>query len=178
MKKPLAMTIGQLAEKAGLSRSALLYYDSIGLLKPSGKSRANYRKYSQEDARRLERICSYRRIGLSLASIAEILRAPESGARIILERRLAELGKEISRIREQQHVIVRMLQDESLRDRMPVLDRKGWTSILRAAGLDEKGMRKWHKEFEKRSPHSHQEFLEGLGIAPDGIQKIRSWAKA
>ncbi|HPL64029.1 MAG TPA: hypothetical protein PK587_09720 [Syntrophales bacterium] len=86
---------------------------------------------------------------LSLASIAEILRAPESGARIILERRLAELGKEISRIREQQHVIVRMLQDESLRDRMPVLDRKGWTSILRAAGLDEKGMRKWHKGVRK-----------------------------
>jgi DNA-binding transcriptional MerR regulator len=176
--KKFSLTVGQLAKKAGVSRSTLLYYDSIGLLKPSGKSAAHYRQYSREDALRLEKICRYRKLGLSLASITEILSAPEDGIRSVLEKRLAELVKEISRIREQQHVIVRMLHDESLRGRVPVLDKESWVGILRAAGLDETGMRKWHKEFEKRSPLSHQEFLEGLGITPDEIRKIRKWARA
>ena len=40
------LTIGKLARKFDLSRSTLLYYDRIGLLKPSGRTRANYRVYT------------------------------------------------------------------------------------------------------------------------------------
>jgi DNA-binding transcriptional MerR regulator len=39
-------TIGQAAKHANLSRSTLLYYDRIGLLRPSGRSRAGYRLYN------------------------------------------------------------------------------------------------------------------------------------
>jgi hypothetical protein len=42
------LTIGRLAERFGLSRSTLLYYDSIELLSPSARSDANYRLYSLE----------------------------------------------------------------------------------------------------------------------------------
>lgn len=31
-------------------------------------------------------------------------------------------------------------------------------------GLDDGGMRKWHSEFEQRSPEAHQDFLESLGM--------------
>jgi DNA-binding transcriptional MerR regulator len=167
------MTIGQIAGQFGLSRSTLLYYDSIGLLRPSRRSRANYRRYTQEDCSRLQLICMYRQVGLSMASIREILNAPQGGVRDILEKRLLSLGKEISGLREQQHVIIRMLGDSSLRERIPFMDKEGWIALLRAIGLDDEGMAKWHREFEKRSPLLHQEFLEGLGIAGKEIELIR-----
>jgi MerR family transcriptional regulator, thiopeptide resistance regulator len=171
------MTVGQLAKRFGLSRSTLLYYDSIGLLKPSGRSRANYRRYTEEDAERLEKICTYRQMRLSMASIAGILQSPRDGVRDVLENRLLELGREIRLLREQQQVIIRMLGEEKLRDRYPVLDRERWVAILRAAGLDDEGLLRWHKGFEKLSPRSHQEFLEGLGIAAGEIEAIRRWSR-
>ena len=51
-------TIGKLAKKFDLSRSTLLYYDSIGLLKPSSRTESEYRQYSEDDAARLEQICT------------------------------------------------------------------------------------------------------------------------
>ena len=169
------MNIGQLAKEFGLSRSTLLYYDAIGLLEPSGRSRANYRYYTQKDTQRLRLICMYRQIGLSMTAIAEILGAPQSGIRDILEKRLCELGKEISRLREQQRVIIHMLADKSLRQRIPFLDKESWITILKAAGLDDEAMHKWHREFERFSPQLHQEFLEGLGISAEEIGQIRVW---
>ncbi len=171
--KPYPMTVGQLAKQAGLSRSTLLYYDSIGLLRPTGRSRANYRRYTEEDARRLEKIRLYRQMGLSTTLVAEILAAPKSGVRDILEKRLWELGKEIGRLREQQEVIIRILQDNSLRGRLSFLSKDDWVALFRSAGLDDEGMETWHREFEKLSPHSHQEFLEGLGIPAAEIDLIR-----
>lgn len=172
------MTIGQLAKQFGLSRSTLLYYDSIGLLQPSWRSRANYRRYTQEDCNRLQLICMYRQVGLSMASIREILKSPQSGVRDILEKRLLALGKEIGSLREQQHVIIRMLGDRSLRERIPFMDREGWIALLRAVGLDDEGMAKWHQEFEKLSPLLHQEFLEGLGISREETELIRQWSRS
>ena len=59
-------TVGALGRRFGLSRSALLYYDQIGLLVPSARSSAGYRLYTEEDAQRLERICLFRNAGLAL----------------------------------------------------------------------------------------------------------------
>jgi len=40
-----------------------------------------------------------------------------------------------------------------------------------------KRQEKWHTEFEKLSPVSHQEFLEGLGISKEEIEMIRKWSR-
>ncbi len=175
--KEQVMTVGQLALRFALSRSTLLYYDSIGLLKPSGRSRANYRRYTEQDARRLEKICTYRRMGLSMKAIAGILDAPPGGVRDVLEKRLLELERDVRGLREQQHVILRMLGDDSLADRYPVLNRESWAALLRAAGLDDDGLLKWHRGFEEMAPLSHQEFLEGLGIPADEVRQIREWSR-
>jgi DNA-binding transcriptional MerR regulator len=172
MKAP-SFTIGQLAKQAGLSRSTLLYYDSIGLLKPSGRTRANYRRYTDDDARRLEKIRLYRQMGLSTDAVGKLLAAPHGGIRDILEKRLSELGREIGRLREQQQVIVRMLKSNPRRGRVPFLGKDDWVAMFKSAGLDEEGMQRWHREFEKLSPASHQEFLEGLGIPAEEIALIR-----
>ena len=53
-------TVGRLGELCGVSRSTLLYYDSLGLLAPSGRSPSGYRLYSEADRARLERILAFR----------------------------------------------------------------------------------------------------------------------
>jgi hypothetical protein len=66
----------RLARMFRLSRSTLLYYDRIGLLRPSERTGANYRVYSEADRQRLDQICRYRRTGMSLETIAAVLAAP------------------------------------------------------------------------------------------------------
>ena len=171
------LTIGRLARRHGLSRSTLLYYDRIGLLHPSGRSAAGYRHYTPGDVRRLEQICLYRETGLPLAEIARLLSAAGTGIAAVLEKRLAELDGEIRRLRSQQEVILRMLQADPRSRPTGRLDKAGWVALLRAAGLDEAGMRLWHREFEQRFPRSHHEFLEGLGLPEREIQAIRRWSR-
>ncbi|MCP4149531.1 MAG: MerR family transcriptional regulator, partial [bacterium] len=60
------ITVGQMVKQFGLARSTLLYYDSIGLLKPSKRSRSGYRLYSETDIRRMEQVQTFRKAGLAL----------------------------------------------------------------------------------------------------------------
>jgi DNA-binding transcriptional MerR regulator len=66
------LTVNQLGKKYNLSRSTLLYYDKVGLLKPI-VTEANYRLYSVTDIVKMEKISTYKEAGLSLQSIAEII---------------------------------------------------------------------------------------------------------
>jgi len=172
------MTVGRLARRFGLSRSTLLYYDSIGLLVPSGRSRANYRLYSEEDVVRMEQIALYREAGLSLEAIADIL-AGESGEAVqALERRLESINEEISDLRRQQQTIVALLRERDRLSGTRILTKDRWVEILRGSGLDEEGMWRWHAEFERTAPEAHQDFLESLGIRKKEIAAIRNWSRS
>ena len=173
-----AYRISQLAHLHGLSRSTLLHYDRIGLLRPQQRSRANYRVYSAADRRRLEKICRYRSAGLSLQEIKTILAAPQRKTAQALERRLEALNREIRALRTQQQVIVDLLKDRSLLAGTRVLDKNRWVAVLRDAGLDEAAMGQWHVAFERMSPEAHQDFLESLGMNAPEIKAIRSWSTA
>jgi len=166
--------ISQLARLHGLSRSTLLHYDRIGLLRPSQRSRANYRVYSAADRRRLAQICRYRGAGLSLQEINSILAAPRHKTVQALERRLEALNGEIRALRTQQQVIVDLLKDRSLLAGTRVLDKSRWVAVLRGAGLDDAAMGQWHVAFERMSPETHQDFLESLGMSAPEIKEIRS----
>ena len=61
--------IGKLCKDHKLLRSTLLYYDSVGLLKASERSKSNYRIYSEEDKAMLEQICIYREAGIAEESL-------------------------------------------------------------------------------------------------------------
>jgi MerR family transcriptional regulator, thiopeptide resistance regulator len=175
--KPSAITVGELARSAGLTRSTLLYYDRIGLLRPTGRSAARYRLYGDDARRRLDAIRAYRGVGLALGEIRTLLGAQKGGAAAILTQRLERLNDEIGRLREQQRVIVRLLANRALYRRARSLDKRRWVEILAAAGLDEPQMHRWHIEFEARAPEGHQDFLESLGIPLREIAAIRAWSK-
>ena len=115
------LTPGVLARRVGLSRSTLLYYDRIGLLRPSRRTLSRYRQYSEEDVRRLEQICTLRKTGLRLKDIGRALGAPENLLTRALEERLDELNDEVERLRNQQRFILGLLGTKRARGRIRVM---------------------------------------------------------
>lgn len=167
-------TVGRLARRFGLSRSTLLYYDRIGLLSPSDHSAAGYRLYSQADVSRLEKILLFRDVGLPLEAIGSLLTAEPGSVGEALERRLLAIHGEIAGLRKQQKVILHLLQEGEAGRRARTLDKAAWVELLRATGLDEGDMERWHAEFERMAPEAHQDFLESLGIDAAEIASIRA----
>lgn len=172
-------SISDLAGQCGLSRSTLLYYSRIGLLRPCGRSASNYRIYGEKELERLREICHLRRAGLSLADIAGILAADPRLSQTILRRRLEQIAGEIRQLQVQQQVTLKLLQHLALDTQEPAvtLTREQWTSMLATAGLDEKGMHRWHFEFEKSAPEAHRHFLLSLGVDEEVVDRIRAWSR-
>ena len=171
-------TVNQLAKQYNLSRSTLLYYDKIGLLKPSARSASNYRLYSKNDIQKMAKIVTYREAGLSLESIADLLAANNTQVTQILEQRLINLNNEISQLRQQQRLVIKLLGHDSLVCSSKTMNKEQWVNILKASGMDDKAMNKWHVEFEKDLPEVHSDFLESLGLTTQEIKQIKSWSKA
>jgi DNA-binding transcriptional MerR regulator len=168
------MTISQLAKKHGLSRSTLLYYDRIGLLKPCGRLNHNYRHYTEKDDRRLRQVRLYRQTGLPLSEIRDILRRPRKDLAAALERQLYEVLTEMETLRTRQRVIVELLKRRHLLDRVGNMSREKWVQLLRDSGFAEKDLSRWHRDFERTDPSYHQRFLEFLGIPADEITALRA----
>jgi MerR family transcriptional regulator, thiopeptide resistance regulator len=177
--KERKLTVSALARSAGLSRSTLLYYDRLGLLRPHHRSVARYRIYSAQDVQRLEQICLYKQMGVRLTEIRRLLVNPEgNAAAAILQRRLRDLGRQIDLLRRQQRQIAGILKQKALQTKeLEMINKERWVEIMRAAGLSQEDMQNWHTQFEKMEPDAHQEFLESLGIEPTEIARIRKWSR-
>ena len=171
------LTVSKLARGCGLSRSTVLYYESIGLLKSAARSQGNYRTYSEKDLRRLQQICMYRGAGLKLDDIREILDRPENDAASILKRRLLELNAEVDTLRRHQQAILRLIQNKNSFRRTKIMTKEKWVSIMKATGFSEADMHRWHVEFERSAPDDHQQFLEFLHIPSEEVRSIREWSR-
>src|ERR1700733_7160725 len=74
------LTVGRLAELAGVTVRTLHHYDEIGLVRPSARTAAGYRAYSARDVERLREVLAYRRLGLGLREIADLVDDPATDA--------------------------------------------------------------------------------------------------
>ncbi|WP_242949709.1 MerR family transcriptional regulator [Clostridium pasteurianum] len=117
-------SIGKLCKEYNLSRSTLLYYDSIGILKASERTKSNYRIYSEEDKERLGQICLYREAGVSLEEIKELLNSKKKSEENILKKRLIQLNNELHILRLQQKIIVKILKSKSFNSKVLMMNKK------------------------------------------------------
>lgn len=92
-------TVGAAADLTGMSVRTLHYYDQIGLARPSSRSAAGYRLYTDADLAVLQRVAFYRELGLELGDIAEILAAPGSTDEDHLRRQRDLIEERIARYR-------------------------------------------------------------------------------
>src|ERR1041385_5193803 len=123
-------TISKLARAFGLSRSTLLYYDRIGLLKPSGRTGSGYRCYSQKDFRQLERICHFREAGLTLKEIRSVLSSGGRPGVKLLDRRMRETAATIVDLKNQQRVLAEMLRRIAAGSTSAPVDVELWVEML------------------------------------------------
>jgi len=171
------LSVTQLARACGLSRTTVLYYESLGLLPAPSRSTGNYRQFGDKHLNRLRQICCYRSAGLKLADVRTLLGEPKQAeAAAVLKRRLAEIGMEIERLKEHQRAILRLLEHRTT-FRSKDMNKDKWVSIMKAAGFADDDMHKWHREFERSAPEDHQEFLEYLKIPTPEIERIRAWSR-
>lgn len=165
--------IGELARQFGLSRSALLYYDRIGLLKPSARSETGYRLYSRSDREKLETICSFRQAGLGVEDIISILATAKDDAGMVIQRRLHAVTKEIQALQMQQRLLAGMLKLRGQGGPQTSVDKEMFVELLRVTGMDDNAMRQFHVEFERKAPEAHHGFLLMLGIPEKDARHIR-----
>ena len=67
------LTVGQVAESFGVTVRTLHHYDAQGLVVPSARTHAGYRLYTDADLARLATVVTYRRLGLPLTEVRDLL---------------------------------------------------------------------------------------------------------
>jgi DNA-binding transcriptional MerR regulator len=67
------LTIGELAQRSGVTTSALRYYEGIGLVTPTARTDSGYRVYDDQALERLAFIARAKQLGCSLEEVADLL---------------------------------------------------------------------------------------------------------
>ena len=88
-------TVGQLAERTGVTVRTLHHYDEIGLLAPASRGSSGRRLYDRDAVLRLQQILTYRTLGLALDEISRILDDPHFDRRTALLEQRQVLGDQI-----------------------------------------------------------------------------------
>jgi DNA-binding transcriptional MerR regulator len=109
-------TIGALARAAGVPVSTVRFYERRGILRPEGRSRANYRRYSDDSLQRLRLIRCAQGIGLGLKDARDLLklidaeRCPCDEVEQVVWRRLSDVRARIKELRRWERALARSLR--------------------------------------------------------------------
>ena len=107
-------TIEQVSAQTGLTKRTLRYYEEVGLLPPTDRTEGNYRRYTEADVKRLDKIKKLRDLlGFSLADIREIMEADDERGQIKVAykneteaaAKIGQLDRADELIRRQLHLI-------------------------------------------------------------------------
>ena len=109
------MTIGQVAQRAGVRPSAIRYYEARGILRPAVRSAHEYRLYGAETLAVLCFVRRARELGFSLTEIRQIIevsgREPVCGrTRELIARHLVQVEQELRRLRSLRARLKRLLE--------------------------------------------------------------------
>lgn len=171
------LTVGGLAARGGISRTALLYYEAAGLLRPAARSAAGYRLYGASELARLQLIRRYREAGIGIHSIRKLVAQGQGTAATLLQQRLLELKEQIDGLRAQQRLLARFLAHPEVLSADAMVSKARWVQLLETAGFTQDDMTNWHRTFEADAPEAHTRFLQAVGIAQDEIDEIRAWSR-
>lgn len=114
MDEPSGRTVGAVARLAGVSVRTLHHYDEIGLLTPSDRSDAGYRRYGIEDLERLQRILFYRELGFGLDEIRTVMTDAGADASVHLRRQHGLLLERIERLKRMAAAVEKAMEARTM----------------------------------------------------------------
>ncbi len=164
--------VKQLARLAGVSVRTLHLYDELGLLKPTLRTEAGYRKYGEAELLRLQQILFYKEMGFALEQIGPILDDPAFDLvdalhqhRVALLQKQQHLGVLLATIDKTiQHLKEKtMLKPEALYEGFEKETATAWRA---------EAATKYGKEEVARS----EQYLASLG--KEGFQRLKAEALA
>ncbi|RFS85796.1 MerR family transcriptional regulator [Actinomadura spongiicola] len=110
-----ALTVGQLAARAGVRADTVRYYEREGLMPVPARTGGEHRRYGPRDLDRLLFIRGAQRLGLRLVEIRELVAVRETGvcacepAEGLLRRHVDEIDAEMARLAAMRAELVEML---------------------------------------------------------------------
>ncbi|MGH3394099.1 MAG: MerR family transcriptional regulator [Streptosporangiaceae bacterium] len=143
-------TIGQAADRVGVSARTIRFWCDSGVLAPVGRSAGGYRRYGAADIARLDLVRTLRDLGLGLGDIREVLGGRKS---------VAELASVHATALEAQIRVLRL--------------RRAVLRVLAARGSDIEEAKQMN-DLARLSAHERQQIIDEFvdrtfaGVAPDG----------
>ncbi|MEU3054189.1 MerR family transcriptional regulator [Streptomyces griseus] len=119
------MLIGEVARRSGVSARMLRHYESLGLVRPSGRTGSGYREYSGADIQRIFHVESLRAMGLSLREIGRALDDPGFTPSALVDDLIRRTRE---RIAAETELLTRLR-------RVHATDPAGWEDVLQVVTL-------------------------------------------
>ncbi|WP_280723668.1 MerR family transcriptional regulator [Kitasatospora sp. MAA4] len=121
-------TIGELAERAGVTVKTVRFYSDRGLLPEAARSSGGHRRYGPPALERLRTIRSLRALGLPVPDVAKVLEdGPADALEDIVAGQLREVGSQLAALRWQEAAL-RSLRDCTPEERLDRLRLVGGVS--------------------------------------------------
>ncbi|MFE7586627.1 HEAT repeat domain-containing protein [Streptomyces gardneri] len=119
------MLIGEVARRSGVSARMLRHYESLGLVRPTGRTDGGYREYTDEDIRRIFHIESLRSLGLSLREVGRALDDPGFTPSELVDDLIRQTRE---RLAAETELLTRL-------HRIGAAEPTGWEDVLRTVAL-------------------------------------------
>ncbi|MFE7552000.1 HEAT repeat domain-containing protein [Streptomyces gardneri] len=119
------MLIGEVARRSGVSARMLRHYESLGLVRPTGRTDGGYREYTDEDIRRIFHIESLRSLGLSLREVGRALDDPGFTPSELVDDLIRQTRE---RVAAETELLTRL-------HRIGAAEPTGWEDVLRTVAL-------------------------------------------
>lgn len=105
------MTIKEVEEQTGLSRSNLRFYEKEKLIHPARNEKNDYREYSQQDVEEIKKIAYLRTLGISVESIYRIINK-EMPLMEAVQEQAETLDKQVNDLEQARAICAQMLAAE------------------------------------------------------------------
>lgn len=119
------MLIGDVARRSGVSARMLRHYESLGLVRATGRTGSGYRRYTDEDIRRIFHIESLRSLGLSLRDVGRALDDPGFAPAELVD---GLIRRTRERIAAESELLTRLR-------RIDATEPAGWEEVLQVVAL-------------------------------------------
>lgn len=150
--------IGELSRRTGLTTRTIRFYSDEGLLPPTDRTHAGYRRYDSAALARLELLKTLRELGIGLTDAGEAL-ADRSSVAELARRHVELLDEQIALLRLRRAVLRAVAKNESGLDEVRLM------KDLAAMSDEERGQ--LIDEF-------WDEVTDGLDINPEFAERMRS----
>lgn len=107
------MTIKDVEERTGLSRSNIRFYEKEKLIEPSRNESNGYRDYSENDVENIKKIAYLRTLGISVEDIRNII-SEKVTLQEMLEKQKEVLKNQITDLNKAKLMCEKMLDEESI----------------------------------------------------------------